>query len=47
MLWPTAVGFEEGTRNPEGERVLEFAVANNLVVDLSATLVTSRDLLIL
>jgi hypothetical protein len=32
MLGPTAVGFEERTRNPEGERVLEFAVANNLVV---------------
>jgi hypothetical protein len=32
MLGPTAVGFEEGTQNPEGERVLEFAVANNIVV---------------
>jgi hypothetical protein len=32
MLGPTAVGFEEEIRNPEGERVLEFAVANNLVV---------------
>jgi hypothetical protein len=31
MLGPTAVGFEEGTLNPEGERVLEFAVVNNLV----------------
>jgi hypothetical protein len=32
MLGPTAVGLEEGTRNPDGERVLEFAMANNLVV---------------
>jgi hypothetical protein len=32
MLGPTAVGFKEGTRNPEGEIVLEFAMDNNLVV---------------
>ena len=37
MLRPTGVGFEEahggrgfGIRNPEGERMLEFDVANNL-----------------
>jgi hypothetical protein len=39
QLRPTDMGFEEahgdrgfGTLNPEGERVLEFAMANNLVV---------------
>jgi hypothetical protein len=51
-LGPTAVGFEEahggrgfGTRNPEGERVLEFAVANNLVVGNSRYIKRSSHLI--